>query len=301
MNEKCNVCPRMCGADREAEKGFCTMSSEPVLARCSLHFWEEPCISGTRGSGTVFFSGCSLKCVFCQNYKLSHDNYGMQVSKDRLGEIFAELEAQGAENINLVNPTHYITVIAQALRDYPAKIPVVYNSSGYERVESLRLLDGLVDVYLPDLKYFDSEVSGKYAAAPDYFEYASNAVIEMVRQVGTPEFDETGKMVHGLMVRHLILPANTNQSIKILQWIKDHLPQGIYVSLMCQYTPFGDLGTFPELSRRITKREYDKVIHFMEQIGLTDGYLQERSSAKQEYIPDFSLQGVLQAWKEQEQ
>ena len=275
------------------------MPLEPVLARCSLHYWEEPCISGAKGSGTVFFSGCSLKCVFCQNYKLSHNNYGETVTKERLGEIFLELEEQGAENINLVNPTHFIPVIAQTLRDYSVKIPVVYNSSGYERVESLRCLEGLIDIYLPDLKYYDSEVSAKYAAAPDTNEYASSAVLEMARQVGAPVFDEQGRMTRGLMVRHLILPANTNQSIKILQWVKENLPERIYVSLMCQYTPYGNLEAYPELNRRITKREYEKVVRYMEQLGLLDGYVQERSSANQEYIPDFSLQGVLQSWKEQ--
>lgn len=298
MGESCKVCPRMCNIDRTTRRGFCAMPAEPMLARCSLHFGRKPA-SAYKGSGTVFFSGCSLKCVFCQNYKLSHENFGELVTKDRLGEIFRELEAQGAQNINLVNPTHYIPVIVQALKDYPVNIPVVYNSSGYERVESLCLLEGLIDVYLPDLKYFDSEVSGKYAAAPDYFEYASSAVREMARQVGTPVFDENGRMLRGLMVRHLILPGNTNQSIKILRWLKENLPQGIYISLMCQYTPYGDLAAYPELKRRITKREYEKVVDFMDEIGLTDGYLQERSSAKQEYIPDFSLQGVLHSWEEQ--
>ena len=299
MSEKCRICPRMCNTERIFKKGFCSMPLEPVLARCSLHYWEEPCISGAKGSGTVFFSGCSLKCVFCQNYKLSHNNYGETVTKERLGEIFLELEEQGAENINLVNPTHFIPVIAQTLRDYSVKIPVVYNSSGYERVESLRCLEGLIDIYLPDLKYYDSEVSAKYAAAPDYFEYASSAVLEMARQVGAPVFDEQGRMTRGLMVRHLILPANTNQSIKILQWVKENLPERVYVSLMCQYTPYGNLEAYPELNRRITKREYEKVVRYMEQLGLLDGYVQERSSANQEYIPDFSLQGVLQSWKEQ--
>lgn len=299
MSSQCNVCPRRCGADRITKLGFCAMPAEPVLARCGLHFWEEPCISGENGSGAVFFSGCSLKCVFCQNEKISRGNFGRQVTVERLCEAFDELIAQGAHNINLVNPTHFVPDIVKALRSHPLPVPVVYNTSGYERVETLRELEGLVDVYLPDLKYMDSEVSQKYACAPDYFEFASQAVKEMYRQVGAPVFDENGIIQKGLIVRHLILPANTAQSVKILRWFSENLPHDTYLSLMCQYTPCGDLSRFPELQRRITRREYEKVLGAMEELGLTNGYAQELSSAKAEYIPDFSLQGVEKADEKQ--
>lgn len=292
MSGSCNVCPRRCGADRINKRGVCAMPDEPVLARCGLHFWEEPCISGEKGSGAVFFSGCSLKCVFCQNEKISRGNFGRQVTVDRLGEVFDELTAQGAQNINLVNPTHFVPAIVKALRSHPVSVPVIYNTGGYERVETLRELEGLVDVYLPDLKYMDSSVSEKYAAAPDYFEFASEAVKEMSRQVGSPVFDENGMIQKGLIVRHLILPSNTIQSVKILRWFSENLPRDTYLSLMCQYTPCGDLSRFPELQRRITRREYEKVLGVIEELGLTNGYVQELSSAKTEYIPDFSLQGV---------
>lgn len=269
------------------------MPAQAVIARCSLHHWEEPCISGTQGSGAIFFSGCSLKCVFCQNDKISHGNFGQPVTAERLGEIFDELIEQGAANINLVNPTHYAAVIAQALRSHPVSVPVIYNSSGYETIKTLQMLEGLVDVYLPDLKYMDAEISDKYASAPDYFLFASQAVKEMSRQVGAPVFDESGMIRRGLIVRHLILPSNTGQSLKILHWFRDNLPEGTYLSLMCQYTPCGDLSRFPELRRKITRREYEKVLRCIEALGLTQGYVQELSSATEDYIPDFSLQGVI--------
>lgn len=291
----CAACPRQCGAVREPGRalgGVCGMPAGFVVARAALHAWEEPCISGTNGSGAVFFSGCPLRCVYCQNQKISLNRFGAPVSESELMRIFDRLIAQGAHNLNLVNPTHYAPMLARVLRRYRSPVPVVYNSGGYERVETLRELEGLVDIYLPDLKYVDSEAAKRYSGAADYFDYASKAILEMSRQVGRASFDGSGLMKKGLVIRHLILPRNTGQSIQALEWIRDHLPEGTLVSLMCQYTPCGELTAFPELQRRITRREYEKVVNQMLELGLTGGYLQELSSAKEEYIPPFDLTGV---------
>lgn len=292
----CTACPRRCGALRKPAQpsgGFCGMPAGFVVARAALHQWEEPCISGQHGSGTVFFSGCSLRCVYCQNQQISLGRYGALVTEENLLRMFDRLIEQGAHNLNLVNPTHYAPMLAKALKKYCSPVPVIYNSGGYERVEMLKALEGLVDIYLPDLKYVDSAVSLRYSGAADYFDYASKAILEMSRQVGKAAFDENGVMKKGLIVRHLILPRNTAQSIKALTWIHENLPEGTLVSLMCQYTPCGELDAFPELTRRITHREYDKVVDQMLELGLTGGYLQELSSAKEEYIPPFDLTGVI--------
>lgn len=288
----CKTCPRQCGVERNNENGFCKMPEDFYLARAALHMWEEPCISGTNGSGTVFFSGCSLKCVYCQNYALSHEQFGERVSEEKLLKIFDNLIEQGAHNINLVNPTHYAPMIAKALKKFNSPVPVVYNSGGYERVETLKALDGLIDIYLPDLKYIDAEKSKRYSGAADYFEYAGKAILEMQRQVGENVIGSDGIMKKGLIVRHLILPGNTNQSIKVLNWIHDNLPENTLVSLMCQYTPCGDLREFPELRRRITRREYEKVVNVLLDLNLDGGFVQELSSAKEEYIPPFDLTGI---------
>ena len=264
-----------------------------VVARAALHQWEEPCISGQHGSGTVFFSGCSLRCVYCQNQQISLGRYGALVTEENLLRMFDRLIEQGAHNLNLVNPTHYAPMLAKALKKYCSPVPVIYNSGGYERIEMLKALEGLVDIYLPDLKYVDSAVSLRYSGAADYFDYASKAILEMSRQVGKAAFDENGVMKKGLIVRHLILPRNTAQSIKALTWIRENLPERTLVSLMCQYTPCGELENFPELQRRLTRREYEKVVDQMLELGLTGGYLQELSSAKEEYIPPFDLTGVI--------
>lgn len=292
----CAACPRRCGALRKPAQpsgGFCGMPAGFVVARAALHQWEEPCISGQHGSGTVFFSGCSLRCVYCQNQQISLGRYGALVTEENLLRMFDRLIEQGAHNLNLVNPTHYAPMLAKALKKYCSPVPVIYNSGGYERVEMLKALEGLVDIYLTDLKYVDSAVSLRYSGAADYFDYASKAILEMSRQVGKAAFDENGVMKKGLIVRHLILPRNTAQSIKALTWIHENLPEGTLVSLMCQYTPCGELDAFPELTRRITHREYDKVVDQMLELGLTGGYLQELSSAKEEYIPPFDLTGVI--------
>lgn len=292
----CAACPRRCGALRKPAQpsgGFCGMPAGFVVARAALHQWEEPCISGQHGSGTVFFSGCSLRCVYCQNQQISLGRYGALVTEENLLRMFDRLIEQGAHNLNLVNPTHYAPMLAKALKKYCSPVPVIYNSGGYERVEMLKALEGLVDIYLPDLKYVDSAVSLRYSGAADYFDYASKAILEMSRQVGKAAFDKNGVMKKGLIVRHLILPRNTAQSIKALTWIRENLPEGTLVSLMCQYTPCGELENFPELQRRLTRREYEKVVDQMLELGLTGGYLQELSSAKEEYIPPFDLTGVI--------
>ena len=265
------------------------------LARAALHFWEEPCVSGEEGSGTVFFSGCSLGCVFCQNYQISAGHFGRDIPVERLAEIFLELQEQKANNINLVTGGHYIPQIVRALDLVRGKlhIPVVYNSSGYETVEALRMLKGYVDVYLPDLKYRSPERGARYSHAPDYFAVASKAILEMFDQVGPVRFDGQGMIQKGLIVRHMVMPNGVEDSMDILTWIADNLPlDDILVSVMSQYTPFYRSGEYPEIDRRLTAREYDRVLDWLDCMGIENGFVQELSSAKEEYTPDFSLQGV---------
>lgn len=290
----CTACPRHCGVQRienEPSAGFCQMPYNAVLARAGLHFWEEPVISGKNGSGAIFFSGCSLRCKFCQNMEISHGNFGKPVSLERFIEIMQSLEAQGAENINLVNPTHFVPFLADALRQYKPHIPVVYNSGGYDRVESLRTLEGLVDVYLPDFKYFDSETARKYSAAADYPEVAKAAILEMRRQTETDEIRD-GNMRRGLLIRHLVLPKNTRQTIAVLRWIRENLPKETYVSLMSQYTPCGRTYPYKELNRRLTTAEYRRTVDAFFDLGLTNGFMQERTAADTAFIPEFDLFGV---------
>ena len=290
---KCYLCPRACGADREnGERGFCKEGSEMRVARYSLHMWEEPVISGERGSGTVFFSGCNLMCEFCQNRAISHEGKGETISVERLCDIMLELCDMGAENINLVTPTHFADKIAEALvkvRDR-LPVPVVYNSSGYESVETLRRLDGLVDIYLPDFKYFSDELSKKYSHAPDYRKYAEAALLEMFRQVGKPSFDGRGMMKKGIIVRHLILPSCRKDSIEIVRRIAELFGiDGVLVSIMSQYTPDFAIeakSEHSELHRRLTSFEYSSVLDEAQRLGL-DGFSQERSSAVSKYTPDF--------------
>ncbi len=289
----CNICPRGCNAERTENtgNGFCRMPQAPVLARADIHNWEEPCISGERGTGAIFFSGCSLKCCFCQNYPISHENKGQKITTERLVEIIKELENKGVHTIDFVNPTHFSHIIIDALNTYKPKIPVVYNSSGYDSVEVLKKLEGLVDVYLPDLKYFSQEKSQKYAKCPDYFKVASKAISEMHRQQ-PKNIIENGIIQKGIIIRHLILPANVDESKNILLWIRDSLPNDVTVSLMSQYTPYGGAGDFSELNRPLTTAEYNKVVDFFLEIGLYNGFMQEKSSAKKEFIPDFDFTGV---------
>ena len=289
---KCNICPRKCGVDRTSSVGWCGMPDGFVVARASKHFWEEPPISGKNGSGTVFFSGCNLGCVFCQNYEISHENKGKEISDERLTGIFDELIASGVHNINLVNPTHYALRLKKVLEEYNSSVPVVYNSSGYERVSTLKSLNGLIDIYLPDLKYIREDRAEKYSNAPDYFKYASKALIEMKNQQPENIYDSEGIMQKGLIVRHLILPKNTNQSIDILSWIKNNLGEDTTVSLMSQYTPYGKIEAHKELQRKITPREYEKVISAAENMGFRNLFIQEFDSSDEKFIPDFDFTGI---------
>ncbi len=289
---KCTLCPRKCGADRETVLGFCKVPWQIKAARAMLHFWEEPPISGERGSGAVFFSGCNLGCVFCQNFDISHKGSGKLISEERLLEIFLELEEKGAHNINLVNPTHYALALKAVLRKYKGRLPVVYNSSGYERTETLKMLEGLIDIYLPDLKYISDDRSEKYSNAKDYFSFASKALIEMKRQVPENIFDENGIMQKGLIVRHLVLPKNTKQSMLILDWIAENLGTDTALSIMCQYTPYGETEGFRELQRKITEREYEKVLCYAYDLGFETVFSQEFSSANEEFIPEFDFSGI---------
>ncbi|HIX25762.1 MAG TPA: radical SAM protein [Candidatus Lachnoclostridium avicola] len=294
----CRLCPRQCGVNRLEAAGFCRCGSSPRVARAALHFWEEPCISGVRGSGTVFFSGCTLKCCFCQNYSISSGGFGKDIDVRRLGDIFLELEDKGAHNINLVTPTQYLPSILAALDlvRHRLTIPIVYNSGGYERPETIRELDGYVDIYLPDLKYFDSSLSGRYSAAPDYFSFASRAISAMIRQTGAPVLaEEEGctLMKKGVIIRHMVLPGQKEDSKKLLRWMKESLPEGhFFLSLLSQYTPFFRSSEFPEINRRITTYEYNQVLDFAISLGLTAGFMQKKSSAREEYTPPFDLEGV---------
>ena len=292
MNELiCNLCPRRCGALRgETGAGCCGMGVQPRIARAAPHFDEEPVISGTRGSGAVFFSGCSLQCCFCQNFELSHHGFGKTVSVERLREIYFELIAQGVHNINLVNPTHFAHAVRASLEG-GLPVPVVWNSGGYERVETLRAMEGLVQVYLPDLKYISPRSAGRYSGAEDYFEYAAPALREMLRQTGPVELDEDGLIRRGVIVRHLILPGCAEESVQILDFIHDELP-GVWVSLMAQYLPFGEAAGVDELGRRLTQEEYDRVADHLIELGMEDGFIQELSSSDEQYIPKFDLTGV---------
>lgn len=289
----CNLCPRICDAVRNetSGKGFCRMGTMPKIARVAPHMWEEPCISGIKGSGTIFFSGCVLSCVFCQNSKISTGGYGKTVSIDELIDCIKSLEDQGVHNINLVSPTPYIEAVIECFEKYRPSVPIVYNTGGYEKVETIRRLEGIVDIYLPDLKYVSSELSKKYSGAENYFEYTLPAIREMVRQTGKPEFDENGIMKKGTIVRHLILPQNTKNSIHVLDVLKNEFDDRIMVSLMGQYIPMGRAEEFSEINRRITQREYEKVLFHMEMLGL-DGFVQELSSAKKGYIPDFDVSSL---------
>lgn len=289
----CQLCPRRCGALRtETEgKGYCRMPELPVLARAALHQWEEPPISGTRGSGTIFFSGCPLGCVFCQNEEISHRDVGKTVTVQRLRQICMELVDQGAHNINFVTPTHYSHILAQVL-DTPLPVPVVFNSGGYDRVSTLKSLEGKIDIYLPDLKYMDSAPAGRYSAAPDYPAVAAAAIREMVRQVGPCVFDENGLLKKGVIIRHLVLPGQAEGAKQVMDWVAREFPKGtVLFSLMSQYTPYGRADQFPEIDRKLRRGEIRAVQDYMDALGL-DGFTQERTSAKREYTPPFDLSGL---------
>lgn len=318
----CNLCPRACGADRAAgETGVCSVSGDNVyLARAALHMWEEPCISGESGSGAVFFSGCPLRCVYCQNYDIAHAKTGRAVSVDRLAEIFLELQEKGAANINLVTPTHYTLQIIRAVKCARAcglQLPVVYNCSGYEKVETLRMLEGIVDIYLTDFKYMETEPAARYSHAPDYPQTAKLALAEMVRQTapnsegslhvhqnageidengGTLQtasvFDENGMMQRGVIVRHLLLPGHVHNAKKVVAYVYETYGDRVFLSLMNQYTPLPHVKAWPELDRRVTKREYDMLVDYALSLGVENGFIQEGKTAQESFIPSFDYEGV---------
>lgn len=294
--KKCSLCPRNCGVNRlDGQKGFCGVDAEILVARAALHMWEEPCISGKEGSGAVFFSGCSLGCGFCQNNKISRGQTGKKITVEYLAELFFQLQGQGANNINLVTAGHFLPQVALALenaRVHGLKIPVVYNSSGYEKADTLKILEGLVDIYLPDFKYMDSELAGKYSHAPDYPQIAKAALKEMVQQVGTPGFDERGMMKKGVIVRHLLLPGHVKNSREVLKYLYETYGDRIYISIMNQYTPMPAMKDDPKLSRKVTDREYERLLDYALSLGLNNGFIQEGETAKESFIPEFNEEGV---------
>lgn len=291
MEKRCSLCPRACNAVRGKE-GFCKMPEQPVVARAALHFWEEPCISGEKGSGAVFFSGCNLRCVFCQNHQISQEGFGKQVSVEQLRALYWKLIDQGAENINLVTPTHFLGAIAASLSP-KLPVPVVYNCGGYEKTESLKRLEGLVDIYLPDLKYLDGASAARYSLAPDYPQIAIKAIEEMYRQVGDCQMNQKGMLQKGVLVRHLVLPGSLENSRAVLDWMEDFAKdKDVLFSLMSQYTPVTDLSSYPEINRRLLQSEYDQLLAELEQKENISGFVQELSSAGEQYIPSFRLEGL---------
>ena len=289
---RCEICPRRCNAERTAEKagGVCRMPAGLVVARAMLHMWEEPVLSGKNGAGCIFFSGCNLGCVFCQNGRISHENFGKVITPVHLREIMEGLVSQGAHCIDLVTPTHFTPWVLEALRK-PLPVPVVWNSGGYERVETLRTLEGKVQIYLPDLKYAMERPARELSAAPDYFEVATAAIDEMVRQVGAYQIGDDGLMRSGVILRHLVLPGQMENTKRVIDYVSTHFPpKTVPFSLMSQYTP--QPGSTGALARRLNEREYRTAVQYMRDCGLTDGFCQELSSAKEEYTPVFDLQGV---------
>lgn len=295
----CTLCPRNCHANRKNKNsltGICHEANHLRLARAALHFWEEPCISGKQGSGTIFFSGCTLRCVFCQNHSIADGSVGKEISQQRFVQILLELQQKGANNINLVTPTHFVPLIIdgiQQARSQGLHLPIVYNTSGYESIETLQLLDGIVDIYLPDLKYYSSTIAQKYSFAGDYFSVASRALQEMYRQVGDPVFDANGIMQKGMIVRHLVLPGCTNDSKAVIQYLYQTFHDHIYISIMNQYTPMPTIQTrYPELNRNVTDEEYEEVVDFAIELGVENGFIQEGETADESFIPAFDYEGI---------
>lgn len=296
LMEACRLCPRECDVNRlKGKKGFCGVGAKVMVARAALHMWEEPCISGKEGSGAVFFSGCSLGCGFCQNRRISRGQSGKQITIEHLVDIFLNLQEQKANNINLVTAGQFLPQVAEALKRAKARglhIPVVYNSSGYEKTEMLNMLDGLVDIYLPDFKYMDPELAGKYSHAKDYPQVAKLALAEMVRQTGMPEFDSRGMMKRGVIVRHLLLPGHVKNSKNVLKYLYETYGDKIYISMMSQYTPMPAMKDDPQLSRKVIDREYERLIDYAISLGLNNGFIQEGETAKESFIPEFDGEGV---------
>ena len=295
MKMKCSLCPRMCNVDREITTGYCGVKKTLRVARAALHFWEEPCISGEEGSGAVFFTGCNLRCVFCQNFQIARAEQGKEITVERLSEIFLELQEQKANNINLVTATHYVPQVVEALKIAKEKglhIPVVYNCGGYETVETLKLLEGLVDIYLPDFKYVDHDRAKRYSRAEDYPEAAKKALAEMVRQQPEAEFDERGIMKKGVIVRHLMLPGGIKDSKAVVKYLYETYGNHIFISLMNQYTPLPHVAEYPEINRKVKKFEYDRLVDYAISLGVENGFIQEGETAEESFIPAFTNEGV---------
>ena len=295
MKMKCSLCPRMCNVDREVTTGYCGVKDTLRVARAALHFWEEPCISGEEGSGAVFFTGCNLRCVFCQNFQIARAEQGKEITVERLSEIFLELQEQKANNINLVTATHYVPQVVESLKmakERGLHIPVVYNCGGYETVETLKLLEGLVDIYLPDFKYVDNNRAKRYSRAEDYPETAKKALEEMVRQQPEAEFDERGIMKKGVIVRHLMLPGGIKDSKAVVKYLYETYGNQIFISLMNQYTPLPHVADYPEIDRKLKKFEYDRLVDYAISLGVENGFIQEGETAKESFIPAFTNEGV---------
>ena len=292
MLEKCTICPHKCGINRNKNIGRCKSGKEVKIALYSIHKFEEPCISGENGSGTIFFSNCNMNCIYCQNYEISQLGKGKEISIEKLAEIMLKQQEKGVENINLVTPTSYALHIIEAIKiakQKGLKIPIVYNTNGYENVETLKLLEGLVDIYLPDLKYFDNELGKKYSKVDNYFEIATEAIKEMYRQVGQSVLDEKGVMKKGLMIRHLILPNNIENSKQILKWIKENFDNNVYVSIMAQYFPTYKAKKTSDLNRKLTQKEYEEVEQYLYDLELENGYIQELGEHEEEYVPKWDI------------
>lgn len=293
MLENCMLCPHKCGINRiNGNKGRCKCDDKLKIALASLHMFEEPCISGTNGSGTVFFSNCNLNCVYCQNYEISQLGKGKEISIEHLAEIFLNQQEKKAHNINLVTPTMYVYQIIEAIKIAKSKglnIPIIYNSNGYENIETIKLLDGYIDVYLPDLKYYSNEMSKKYSKVDNYFETATRAIKEMYNQVGKAKFDENGLIKRGVIIRHLVLPNHIQNSKNILKWISENMPSDVYVSVMSQYFPTYKSKNDDLINRKLTKKEYKEVFNYLYSLDLKNGYIQDLGSHEEEYVPDFDL------------
>ena len=292
---RCNQCPRNCNTDRDVSVGYCKMTNNLKISRAALHFWEEPCISGDEGSGTVFFSGCNMGCVYCQNQDISHEGFGREISVERLAEIFMELQNKNANNINLVTPTHFVPQIVSAVklaREKGLSVPIVYNTSGYEKEENIRLLEGTVDVYLPDFKYISSDIAQKYSFCSDYPDVVKKALDAMVKQTGPCKFDDKGIITKGTIVRVLVLPGYACEAKKIIEYLYNTYGDDIFISIMSQYTPCTNLEKYPEINRKLSPGEYDDVIDFAVELGLENGFIQEGESASESFIPPFNLEGV---------
>lgn len=300
--KECTLCPRNCKVNRDAgEKGVCGVAGAGIVgARAALHMWEEPCISGEKGSGTVFFSGCPLRCIYCQNYEIAHAETGKRITVERLAEIFLELAQKGANNINLVTPTHYTPEIVQAVtlaRSHGLTLPIVYNCSGYEKVETLKMLSGIVDIYLTDFKYMEPKLGAMYSKAPDYPEIAKRALEEMVRQTGKPVFGdslsgEREMLQRGVIVRHLLLPNHLKNAKEVVKYVYETYGDRVYLSLMSQYTPLEQVKNIPDLNRKVTEREYEKLIDYAIELGVQNAFIQEGETAEESFIPVFACEGI---------